>query len=392
VALGAVLSNSVALAEVASAEDLVFITEQFPPFSFEEGGMVQGISVDLLEVALNWMGFDLNRSEILLLPWGEGYERALKENGTVLFSTVRLSEREESFRWAGPIITIKDVLVARKEMGIEINSPEDISKYRTGAVEDDSTLIRLLGLGVREEDLVIEEEAGALVEMLANGSIDLLAYEEISTFDQLEKLGADTSDYEVVRVLGVYDLYYAFNVNVSASLVQAFHDGLKEATKVGDDGVSDYQRILYSHLPVRYSEESVSEARVVELVALTASDLEEDAPATLAEIDSGEPPYRNEDTPDLYVFVYDTKVNLAADAGNPGLSGRNMSGKTDVSGRAFRDELIAGALADGTGWVDYIWTNPAVGDLYYKTTYYTLVTGSDGVEYVVCAGRYKEEA
>lgn len=201
-ALGAVLSNSVALAEVASAEDLVFITEQFPPFSFEEGGMVQGISVDLLEVALNWMGFDLNRSEILLLPWGEGYERALKENGTVLFSTVRLSEREESFRWAGPIITIKDVLVARKEMGIEINSPEDISKYRTGAVEDDSTLIRLLGLGVREEDLVIEEEAGALVEMLANGSIDLLAYEEISTFDQLEKLGADTSDYEVVRVLG----------------------------------------------------------------------------------------------------------------------------------------------------------------------------------------------
>jgi len=69
-----------------------------------------------------------------------------------------------------------------------------------------------------------------------------------------------------------------------------------------------------------------------------------------------------------------------------------MSGKTDVSGRAFRDELIAGALADGTGWVDYIWTNPAVGDLYYKTTYYTLVTGSDGVEYVVCAGRYKEEA
>jgi hypothetical protein len=66
---------------------------------------------------------------------------------------------------------------------------------------------------VRVEDLVVEKEAGALVEMLMNGSIDLLAYEEISTFNHLENLGADTEDYEIVSVLGVYDLYYAFNAN-----------------------------------------------------------------------------------------------------------------------------------------------------------------------------------
>jgi len=42
--------------------------------------------------------------------------------------------------------------------------------------------------------------------------------------------------------------------------------------------------------------------------------------------------------------------------------------------------------------VDYIWTNPALGGLFYKTTYYRLVAGSDGAEYVVCAGRYKEAA
>ncbi len=352
--------------------------------------MVQGISVDLLEVALSRMGTDLNRSEIQLLPWSEGYERALNENGTVLFSTVRLPERVESFGWAGPIITIKDVLVARKEMGIEINSPEDISKYRVGAVNDDSAMIRLLDLGVREEDLVVEEEAGDLVEMLLNGSIDLLAYEEISTFDQLEELGADTSDYEAVCVLGVYDLYYTFNANVSASLVQAFQEGLNETMKAGDDGVSERQRILYRHLSVRYSEESVAEEQVVELVDLTVADLEEDASGTLAKIDAGEHPYMDEENPTLYVFVYDTKVNLVADAGNPGLSGQNMSGKTDVSGKAFRDELIAGALNNGTGWVDYIWTSPAAGGLFYKTTYYRLVTGSDGVEYVVCGGRYRE--
>ena len=154
---------------------------------------MQGLSVDLLEAALGRMGFGLNRSEIQILPWSEGYQRALQENGTVLFSTVKLSEREESFRWAGPIITIRDVLVARKDRGIEIGGPEDLGAYKIGAVNEDSAMARLFDLGVSEEDLVVEEEAGALVEMLVDGSIDLLAYEDISTFDQLEKLGADTS-------------------------------------------------------------------------------------------------------------------------------------------------------------------------------------------------------
>ena len=81
---------------------------------------------------------------------------------------------------------------------------------QVGAVEGDSNMISLLVLGAREEDLFVEKEGGALLEMLVNGSIDLLAYEEISAFDQLEWLGADAEDYEVVYVLGVYDRYYAF--------------------------------------------------------------------------------------------------------------------------------------------------------------------------------------
>jgi polar amino acid transport system substrate-binding protein len=69
-----------------------------------------------------------------------------------------------------------------------------------------------------------------------------------------------------------------------------------------------------------------------------------------------------------------------------------MRGKADVSGKMFRDELVSGALQKGTGFVDYIWTSPSEEGLFYKTTYYRLVIGSDGVQYVVCAGRYKEGA
>lgn len=77
-----------------------------------------------------------------------------------------------------------------------------------------------------------------------------------------------------------------------------------------------------------------------------------------------------------------------ADAGNPELVGKNMSGKGDVTGKLFRDEMIMGALQQGSGWVHYIFTHPSMSGLYPKKSYYRLATGSDGIPYIVICGRY----
>jgi polar amino acid transport system substrate-binding protein len=82
-------------------------------------------------------------------------------------------------------------------------------------------------------------------------------------------------------------------------------------------------------------------------------------------------------------------VTIVADGGNAAYKGLNMSGKTDVAGTPFRDQIVAGALRQGTGWVEYVFMNPAESGLFEKTAYYTLVKGSDGEMYVVCSGTYK---
>jgi polar amino acid transport system substrate-binding protein len=96
--------------QIVSAKDLTYLTEQYPPYSYQADGRLQGISVDLLESVWQRMGVNLNRSVILLLPWTEGYNRTLEENNTVLFSTGRFPEREQLFRWAGPIASGRFVL------------------------------------------------------------------------------------------------------------------------------------------------------------------------------------------------------------------------------------------------------------------------------------------
>lgn len=384
-----IIPASMAQAQELSAGDLVFVTEDLPPFNYEEDGVVQGISVDLLEKTMEGMDVDLNKSEIQILPWIEGYRRAFAEKNVVIFSTVPLPGRVSSFKWAGPIIPIKDVLLAEKDEDIVITNPEDIGSYRIGVVNGTAPMDALLKLGVAPVNLVVEEGSKPLVEMMENGTLDLLAYEEIGGMRLIEKAGYDSDNYETVYVLGKYELYYAFNKETPDSLVRAFQAALNDTKVVGGDGTSQYQRILYNYLPIRHAESNVSNENVIELVEMTAMDIAKDAGGTLDNINAGDSPYKDEERADLYVFVYDTNVTLIADAGSPYLAGQSMKGRGDVSGKMFRDEIVAGALEKGSGFVDYIFTDPTMSGLYHKATYYMLVVGSDGQEYVVCSGRYE---
>jgi polar amino acid transport system substrate-binding protein len=118
-----------------SAEDLTSITDQHPPYSYEKDGVMQGISVDLLQMVWKRMDVNLNGSAIQLLPWTEGYERTLRENNTVLFSTGRLPEREQLFKWAGPIATDRYVLLAKKDKNINILNGEGLRSLKIGAIK-----------------------------------------------------------------------------------------------------------------------------------------------------------------------------------------------------------------------------------------------------------------
>jgi polar amino acid transport system substrate-binding protein len=102
-------------------------------------------------------------------------------------------------------------------------------------------------------------------------------------------------------------------------------------------------------------------------------------------------PYLNRENTGLYVFVYDKEVNMTAHGDNRQMVGKNFRGKTDVEGKAFRDEIVAGALSHANGWEDYIYTSPNQSGLYYKTTYYQRVEGSDGTTYIVCSGKFKDQ-
>jgi signal transduction histidine kinase len=129
---------------------------------------------------------------------------------------------------------------------------------------------------------------------------------------------------------------------------------------------------------------------VVALVEQTKEAMEKNAFQTLAKINMGEHPYKDLDNPSLYVFVLDTDLTLVAHF-KTAIVGRNQKGKPDSKGKLFRDEFLAVAQKDGSGWVDYYFENPKTKKLAHKNSFVKLVKGSNGVDYIIGCGKYYDD-
>ena len=132
----------------------------------------------------------------------------------------------------------------------------------------------------------------------------------------------------------------------------------------------------------------ITNDQAIASVEQTAQALGENALQTLARINKGEHPYKNKDNPARYVFVLDTELTIWAHPHKTKIVGKNMKGKTDVKGKAFRDEFLTVTRKNGSGWVDYYYDNPKTKKMEHKTAFVKLVKGSNAIDYIVGCGKY----
>lgn len=367
--------------------DLQVITEEYAPLNYVENGTLQGISVDLMEEILHRMGSDINRSSFRVMPWHEGYNLTKNTPDTLLLSTARFPEREKLFLWAGPVVTDRKALFMLSDTNL--SDKADISLLKIVGVKEDSSIRYATASGADEKNIITVLTAEDAVRMVENRSADAWAYGEIAGQHAITRYADDPSRFVAGKDLGMIEDYFAFNPDTSVEFVKAVNDTLRELKRNRDNsGVTEYERIIARYLPAGCVVSSASREQVMDLVNQTVDAMKNDTPQTVAAINAGESPYRDSVDPDLYVFVFDTKVQIIANAGNPTLSGKSFAGTTDVAGKPFREEMVAGAKKNGNGWVSYVYSNPESPGLYQKMSYYQLVIGSDGEEYIVGAGRY----
>jgi hypothetical protein len=129
---------------------------------------------------------------------------------------------------------------------------------------------------------------------------------------------------------------------------------------------------------------AVTDQEVIDLANKTAKALEKDAAATIAAINAGDKAYADAAHPDLYAFVDTMDMTVVAHP-NTSVRGTNVKGQPDVTGKLWRDEILAAAAAGKSGWMEYVYASADGSGYVKKACYFEPLTGSDGVKYIACA-------
>ncbi len=281
--------------------------------------------------------------------------------------------------------------LALNDKHIKINSPGDLRTLKIGVTKDSAEGPLVIKAGATPGNLVERNNTTQVIDLLKAGTIDAWAYPDLVGVWLADKAGLNASKYEVVyQLTKETPLYYAFNRNTSDSTMQAFQEALNQSKRGKEvSGISDFEMILYRYLPVLYGKSNLTSHQIMDLVNRTSADIERNASSAFANITAGARSYK--DNPDIALYVIDTKANVMAHSDRPELVGTNEMNRSDVSGKRFVEAMVAGALKNGVGEEDYIYSDPNKTGLYYKAAYYRLTKGSDGREYIVGFIGYKEE-
>jgi len=242
------LSFAAVILAQAKTDKIHFMIEENPPYNFREDGQIKGIAVDLLTAITKDSAYQTTVDEIEMIPWARGYKIVQTTPGTCLFSMGRTRQREDQFKWVGPIFELTIGLVAKKNKHITINSIADLAAYRIGTIRDGAPeqLLITAGYPANKVERVTKPEQN--IQKLARDRIDMLAFNTDSTRYNMVRMGLNPDDYETVFPLKKITLYYAFHKKTDDSIIDKLNLALNQLEKVDASGNCSFDNIISAYL------------------------------------------------------------------------------------------------------------------------------------------------
>jgi polar amino acid transport system substrate-binding protein len=167
------------------------------------------------------------------MPWARGYYTAQKEPLNILFVTARTEERENLFKWVGPIFTDRTEAFALKKKKIKINSSRDFSKYIISSYIRDSQEELISSLGIPVENLDRLTSSDARFKKLYSGRTDIVFTSRITFLDFLSAEEIDPNIFESLYILDSIDICYAFSTDTPDWVIEKFQNILNELHEDG---------------------------------------------------------------------------------------------------------------------------------------------------------------
>jgi len=203
------------------------ITCECPPLSYLINDKAAGPSVDIVKNIQKKIN---TNEDIWVYPWARGYKMAQEEAGVMLFSTTRTKQRENMFKWVGPIMEKRYSLYAKKGSTIKINHLDEAKKYRIGVARGSNNQQFLVSKGFTALVPVTLEEQN--LKMLLKGRIGLWYTDAAQSSRLMENTSQDAS-IEEIFVIQKYKSYFVFNIKTPDNIVKKWQEALDGLLKDG---------------------------------------------------------------------------------------------------------------------------------------------------------------
>lgn len=160
----------------ASSLELNALTNEWPPYNYQEQGQLKGISTDILRAACQEAAL---RCNLQLMPWARAYNTALTQPNTLVFTAARRPEREALFSWVGPILPRSTWVWARNDAVKRTQGSKTLADYRFGVVRGEASIPDLQAAGVPQQQITADNSNTAVLKLLSRGWVDAMVDTEI---------------------------------------------------------------------------------------------------------------------------------------------------------------------------------------------------------------------
>jgi polar amino acid transport system substrate-binding protein len=242
VALGMVACNA-PLTVSPTGDQLRILTEIYPPYNFvDKDYEITGQSTEIVQEIQRLVK---NESTIETINLSDGLALAEKGPGIVIYSLNRTQQRENLFKWVGPIGSYEQAFYARKGSNLNIATLEDAMKVsKIGIYRGDAGGQFLASHGFTNLDESLTD-AEALKKLMKN-EVQLWLGNKEGLALTAEEAGVNVDDLELMPTVVIQaELFIAFSKDVPDSTVAAWQDALiKLKTDRDLDDKTAYEKIL----------------------------------------------------------------------------------------------------------------------------------------------------
>jgi len=213
------------------SDDIKLMCEIFSSYQFKQEGKITGISVEIVKAIQKEVG---NSSKIKLYPWARALKILNKKKNYALFSMLKTKERENKYKWVGPLDKMRLIFFKKRGSSIKLNSLEDAKKVKkigvTKGVANESILKSMHFKNLDVKAGVDDEN----IKKLVIGRIDLWPALEKAALYSAKKMGL-SNKIEPIKNVVIFegDLYIAFNKQTDDKIIKKWQDAFNKLKKNG---------------------------------------------------------------------------------------------------------------------------------------------------------------